>query len=98
MAEKIAVVTDKLKIKGKEWKRDLEKARECLAEAGDLLNKLDTYFAGKPVEIIKEKALKIQEEEITMLARVRAQIEKIDEIAAVYDQAEGRNLNGIQGN
>ncbi len=98
MAEKIAVVTDKFKIKGEEWRRDMGKAKECLSETGDLLNKLDMYFAGNPVETIKEKALKVQEEEAAAFARVRAHIEKLGEIAAVYEQAERGNLNGIQGN
>lgn len=93
MAEKIAVITDKIKIKREEWLRDLGKVEECFVEAGDLLNKLDAYFMGKPVEIIKEKTFKVQEEGTVVLAGVKVHIEKLGEIAAIYDQAERSNSN-----
>lgn len=93
MAEKIAVTTDKLKINQQEWLKEFEKLEESFLETGDLLNKLEQFFIGKPVEAIREKGLKEQEEGVTVLAQLKAHLIKIEEITAIYDQAERSNRN-----
>lgn len=93
MAEKIKVTTGKLRKKQEEWLKDFEKAEECFFEINDLLNKLGQFFGGKPVEKIREMGLKKQEEGRTVLSQLKKHIEKIEAIAAVYDQAERSSIS-----
>lgn len=93
MAEKIAVITGKLKKNQEEWLKEFGKLEESFLEIGDLLNKLEQFFMGKSVEAIREKGLKEQEEGVNVLAKMKAHLIKIEEIAAIYDQAERSNRN-----
>lgn len=93
MAEQITVITDKLKLKQEEWLKNLGQIEKSFVEIGDLLNNLAQSFMGKPVEAIRAKTFKGQEEGMVVLARVKVHLEKLGEIAAVYEQAERSNVN-----
>lgn len=93
MAEKIAVTTEELKKRQEEWLEEFEKLKACFVETGDLFHKLEQFFMGKPVEAVRRKGLKEQEEGMAALAQLKAHLEKMEEIAAVYEQAERSSVN-----
>ena len=93
MAEKIVITTDELKKKQEKWMQLLKNTKNYLEELEGLFGKLEESFLGKPVTAIKAGSLKKLEEEGSVLAQLGTHLEKLTEIAAIYEQAEGSNRN-----
>ncbi len=98
MAEKVMVTTEKLKEKQEEWLLNFEQIRGGFREIEELLNSLEQIFMGKPVEIIREKAVRRQEEGMAVLTGLKIHLEKMEKIAVIYDQVERSNINVISDN
>lgn len=95
MAEKITVTTGSLAKKQEEWHSLFKQIETEFTEIGGLLNKLEQYFWGSPVDIIKSSGLKKQEEGAVCLKQLGTHVEKLSEINAVYEQAERSNQDVI---
>lgn len=93
MAGKIAVTTGRLRKSREEWSNDLKKLEMCFRETEDMFDRLEQFFMGKPVEAVRKKGVKEQEEGMAALAQLKAHLEKMEKIADVYDQAERSNIN-----
>ena len=95
MAEKIAVTTGSLAKKQEEWLSLYKQIETGFTEIGGLLNKLDQYFMGSPVDIIKSSGLKKQEEGMACLKQLGFHVEKLSQMNAIYEQAERSNQDVI---
>lgn len=95
MAEKIAVTTGGLMKKQEEWTGFFKQIETSFTEMGGLLNKLNCYFSGSPVDTIKNRGLKMQEEGMICLKQLDMHLKKLSEINAVYEQAERSNQGAV---
>lgn len=93
MSGKLEVTTEKLKQKQEKWLEILRQIEVDFRETGEMLNRLEQSFMGKPVEIIKGKGIKKQEEGMADLKRLKLHIGKLEEIGELYEQAERSNAN-----
>lgn len=95
MAEKMTVTTGSLAKRQEEWLALFKQIETSYSEMGGLLNKLEQYFMGSPVDTIKESGLKKQEEGMVCLKQLGIHIEKLSDINAVYEQAERSNQDVV---
>lgn len=98
MAEKLAVITGRLSGKQEEWIELFKQMETGFSEMGKFLNELDQHFMGGPVETIKSKGLKEQEEGMICLRQLGVHIEKLSDIYMNYEQAERSNQDVISDN
>lgn len=98
MAETITITTEALRKRKEEWLEDLGELEKSFAGIETSFHQLEQFFCGKPVGELKTRGLREQREGMNALTQLRAQIEKTEEIAAVYDQAERSNQNVITDN
>ena len=98
MAEKIAVTTDELKKKQVEGLGLFDQIEASVTGMSDLLGRLDQFFVGKPVEVIKSNGFSQQEEGIAALKQLKVHLKKLEEIYRIYDQAERSNSDVISDN
>lgn len=98
MAEKIRVTTSELKKVQEEWIDLFCQIEAGFMEMNELMGRLDQLFMGKPVEAIKSRQSRIQEQSAFCLEQLKSHLQKLTKINQIYDQAEGENENVITNN
>lgn len=93
MAEKITVTSQDLLKRQEEWLAALEKAREDYLAAVLDSQKLVQFFDGNPVRKLQREFVSMGEEAAEAFRRLKIHIEKLGEIAAVYEAAERGNVD-----
>ena len=98
MAEKIRVTTDELRKLQEEWLNLFGQIETGFAEMNELMDRLDQFFMGKPVEAVRSKQGIIQEQAADALEQLKTHLQKLTRMNQIYDQAEGENKNVITNN
>ncbi len=98
MTEKIRVITDELRKSQKDWEMLLKGIERNFIQIGEGLCHLEQCFAGETVSDIRERGKKHQQEGIAALSRLKAHIEKLEEIGRIYEQTERRNVEDAADN
>lgn len=93
MAEKITVTSQDLLKEREEWLAVLEKARKDYLAAVLDSKKLVQFFDGNPVRKLQKEFVSAGEEGTKAFRRLKLHIEKLGEIAAVYEEAERGNVD-----
>ena len=91
MAEQIRVTTEELRKSQEEWRQSLKQIEKALCDMKDLQDKLDLCFQGQPVVEWSGKMEKMYEEGMLLFEGFEMHIEKLGEIASIYEKPEGRN-------
>lgn len=92
MAEKILVTTEYIRKKKDEWKGLLKQARTAFLEAADSAEILEEYFCGKPVRTLKQEMKAEVQEGAVAFNILMSHIEKLEDMALVYEEAERSNI------
>lgn len=98
MAEKIRVTTDELRKLQEEWLNLFVQIEAGFAEMNELIGRLEQFFMGKPVEVVRSKQSIIQEQAADALEQLKTHLQKLTRMNQIYDQAEGENKNVITNN
>lgn len=98
MAEKITVTSQDLLKSKEEWTVMLEQAREDFLTAVLDSEKLVQYFDGNPVRKLQREYVSIGKEGMEAFRRLKSHIEKLGEIAVIYENAERGNVDVTTNN
>ena len=93
MQGQIRVSTEKLRKKKEEWKETLRRMEENIRKMQELQDGMEVYFDGYPADTLMVQIKELCEEGLTFLERFFNHIEKLEEIAAIYEIAERSNVN-----
>jgi len=93
LAGKIAVTSQYLREKQGEWAALLGQAQESFLAAVVDAEKLRQHFWGDPVRELRKEFVSLGEEGTAAFGRMRVHIQKLEEIADVYENGERSNVN-----
>lgn len=91
MEENILVTTEQLIQKKQELSNLIEKAEGTFLEAAEAAELLECHLYGSPASILKRKFSAKRKEGERVFRDFKAHLNKLEEIALVYDRAERKN-------
>ena len=93
MAEKITVTSQELLRRQEEWTAILKQAQESFLAVVSGTEKLPQHFDGNPVRKLQREFISLGKEGMEAFGKLKAHIDKLGGIAAVYEEAERRNTD-----
>lgn len=98
MKERIRVSTGKIREMGSEWEEMVKRAETDIQTVEEEIGQIDVGFHCQAVLQIQEALHKLTEEGRQRLEDLRSHVEKLQDIAGNYEEAERKNELGIAGN
>ncbi len=98
MGNRIRVTTEGMIQKKEEWEVLLKKEEKIFGEMEEGIKELEPIFAGKPVTMQKKRFMAQSEKGKAVLAGLREHVERLGDIALVYEKAERGNHDTITEN
>ena len=98
MTGRTKVTTEKLRKKKEAFEAAIELAGKDFQEACEACREITECFDTESVRKLQRKVMECGERGESSLEQIKLQIKKLEDIAAVYEKAEGGNIIAITEN